>query len=111
MREDWSKLAEFPIDHAVTVSAEQGGEVAARAQLKLFLDKRLPIYGEQRNQPEVQAASELSAYLHFGHLSVHEIFADVVEREKWTPDKISPKVTGSSSGWWGMSDHRRIVRR
>jgi deoxyribodipyrimidine photo-lyase len=103
VRDDWSKLKEFPIDHAVTVAAEQGGEVAARAQLKLFLDQRLPIYGEQRNQPEVQAASELSAYLHFGHLSVHEIFADVIEREKWTPDKLSSKVTGSSSGWWGLS--------
>ena len=32
-------------------------------------------YAEERNHPDADAASGLSPYLHFGHLSAHEIFA------------------------------------
>lgn len=98
-------LAELPIDHSVSVvNGEPGGETAASRQLTTFILQRLILYSEQRNQPEQQAASELSAYLHFGNLSVHEVLAAVVERENWNPSKLSSSTSGARAGWWGMSE-------
>jgi deoxyribodipyrimidine photolyase len=37
------------------------------------MDDRLGEYARQRNHPEVQGTSELSAYLHFGQISVQQI--------------------------------------
>lgn len=96
-------IGSLPIDHAVPpVKGEPGGYLAAGESLDRFLANRLENYDE-RNQPEAEAASELSAYLHFGHISAHEVFDRVVEREAWTPDKTAEKAKGSSEGWWGMS--------
>ncbi len=97
-------VASLPIDHAVKpVEKEPGGYVAAGKAMQRFLDKRLEVYGEQRNQPEEDAASELSAYLHWGNLSAHEVFAAVAERENWNPSKAAKKPTGAREGWWNMS--------
>lgn len=97
-------LASLPIDHSIRpVNGEPGGSVAAEAAMATFLDRRLSLYGEERNQPEQKAASELSGYLHWGHLSVHEVFAALVELEEWTPAKLPDKATGKREGWWGMS--------
>lgn len=95
-------LREFPIDASVGPIKEQGGPRAAEKQFQQFLQHRLNIYGEQRNEPETQAASELSGYLHFGHLSVHQIFSTVMKLNEWTADRLPAKATGSSSGWWGL---------
>jgi deoxyribodipyrimidine photo-lyase len=96
-------FSSFPIDHGVGVAAQRGGSVKARQALRIFLDKRLPDYAEKRNQPEVEATSGLSPYLHFGHISVHEVFHTLMEKEGWSPDRLSDRATGSRSGWWGMS--------
>lgn len=97
-------IASLPIDHHVRpVEGEPGGYIAAGEALDRFLAKRLEVYDELRNQPEEEAASELSGYLHWGHLSAHEVFAAVVEREKWNPGKLAKKPTGAREGWWGMS--------
>ncbi len=98
-------LKTFPIDHAVRPVPElPGGAQAANEKLDVFLNQRLKVYSEQRNQPEVAAASELSPYLHFGHLSVHEIFDRVCEQANWNPKMIAPKPTGSARGWWGVEE-------
>lgn len=96
-------VGEFPIDHTIGEALLNGGEVAARKQAKLFLAERLSRYADERNQPQEEVASGLSPYLHFGHISAHEIFAETMSREGWNPKKLSSKVTGSSSGWWGTS--------
>jgi deoxyribodipyrimidine photo-lyase len=96
-------LASLPIDHAVGPVSERGGAVAGGAALARFLAERLELYAEQRNQPEVAATSELSAYLHYGHVSVHEIFAALARREGWTPLHLADRGNGSRAGWWGMS--------
>jgi deoxyribodipyrimidine photo-lyase len=93
----------FPIDHRVGVAKSQGGAGKARQTLRIFLDTRLSDYADKRNQPEVEVTSGLSPYLHFGHLSVHEVFHEILEKEGWSPDRLSDKATGSRSGWWGMS--------
>ncbi|TWU27474.1 deoxyribodipyrimidine photolyase [Bythopirellula polymerisocia] len=97
-------LSEFPIDHSVGKALLSGGQRAADRQVKIFLDQRLSRYAEARNQPQQEVASGLSPYLHFGHISAHEIFASAMEHEQWSPDKLSEKATGSSTGWWGTSE-------
>jgi deoxyribodipyrimidine photo-lyase len=71
--------------------------------LKRFLDKRLALYDEVRNQPERDGTSGLSPYLHFGHVSAHEVFAAVAQRDGWTPERLASRVNGRRTGWWGMS--------
>ena len=98
-----SGLGELPIDHTVLPDGLRGGQEAARSCLKEFLDKRLPRYAEERNEPENDVASGMSPYLHFGHISMHEILAELAKREKWKPEKLAVRATGSREGWWNMS--------
>jgi deoxyribodipyrimidine photo-lyase len=62
-----------------------GGRETAIAALDRFLADGLARYGEERNHPDSGAASGLSPWLHWGHLSVHEVFRKVAERESWSP--------------------------
>jgi deoxyribodipyrimidine photo-lyase len=97
-------FAELPIDHAVPPSPVlTGGASAAHAQLRHFLADGLPRYGEERSHPDADAQSNLSPWLHFGHLGVHEVFEAVTAAEGWSVDRLSEKVTGSNQGWWGTS--------
>jgi deoxyribodipyrimidine photo-lyase len=75
--------AKLPVDQTVRpVESRPGGSTAARAQLKAFIKKGLPIYAEQRSQPMPPTAfhgSGLSPYLHFGHIGIEEVVANVFE--------------------------------
>lgn len=95
-------LTSFPIDHDVRPVATEGGADSAKKTLNAFIKKKLEFYATDRNQPEQEVTSGLSPYLHFGHISVHEVFDKVTHAAGWTPDKVAPKATGSSSGWWGV---------
>lgn len=97
-----AQLAQLPLDHSVgVVPTLPGGHFAAQRQLTLFLDQKLASYGD-RSDPSRDVASGLSPWLHFGHISAHQIFFDVMSREGWNPSRILPKVTGSREGWWGV---------
>jgi deoxyribodipyrimidine photo-lyase len=96
-------LGSFPINHSVEPVATVGGSRAANKTLRAFLNSRLPIYDSDRNQPSQDATSGLSPYLHFGHISVHEVFDEMTRLAGWTPARVVSKPTGSSSGWWGAS--------
>jgi len=62
------------IDHDVPPSASfRGGRLEAERLLDLFLRQNLRRYASQRNEPSAQATSNLSPYLHFGHISSLEI--------------------------------------
>lgn len=52
-----------PVDHFT------GGTHAALKRLRHFVDHLLPGYDTQRNHPEVDGTSQMSPYLHFGHIS------------------------------------------
>jgi deoxyribodipyrimidine photo-lyase len=99
------QLDRFPIDHAVPPAATAGGSIAAERTLRTFLEQKLAKYAEWRNQPEAEATSGLSPYLHFGHLSVHQVFAETMHQAGWSTDRTSAKVHGSSTGWWGVPEH------
>jgi len=97
-------LAELPIDHAIApVAGEPGGAEAAARALDLFLQSRLDRYGEERNHPDDDVASRLSAYLHYGHLSSHRILERIAEREGWSAETLPAKGSGGRHGFWGMS--------
>ena len=96
-------LHSFPIDHSVGPVETVGGSKAGRGRLRAFLRTKLRIYASDRNQPEKDATSGLSPYLHFGQLSVHEVFDALTQLAEWTPAHVEDTATGSSSGWWGAS--------
>jgi deoxyribodipyrimidine photo-lyase len=98
-----SALARMPIDHDVAPVAERGGSRTAQGLLKRFVRDKLASYLEQRNEPEENATSGLSRYLHFGHISAHEIFSKITRHEGWTPQKLAMRATGGRTGWWGVS--------
>ena len=97
-------LAELPIDHLVGPVPTRGGAVAAGAALRTFLTQRLPRYGEERSDPDAECASGLSPYLHFGHLSAHQVFAGLAKQESWTRERIKSTASGQR-GWFGMGDN------
>ncbi len=96
-------LARLPIDHQVEITATHGGEVEARRVLTRFLDEALADYGEKRNRPDDGRSSGLSPYLHFGHISAHEVFLEVMRRERWSPEDVVPPADGRRAGWWGVT--------
>jgi len=97
-------LAGLDIDHSVGPTGWRGGHAAARSRLDDFLADGLDRYAEERNDPDADAASRLSPWLHYGHISSHEVFDAVVAREGWSPARISPPNDGRRRGWWGMSE-------
>lgn len=96
------ELAEFPIDHDVKPAAFDGGDSQARKTLQRFLKSRLDRYADGRNDPDEEAASGLSPYLHFGHISAHEVFRGIADRNDWSVDDLAEQASGSREGWWGM---------
>ena len=64
----------LPIDHTVApVALSRRRASRRRACSTTFIDDRLARYADDRNHPDDDAASGLSPYLHFGHISAHEI--------------------------------------
>ena len=95
-------LAPLPIDHDVAPVSIRGGAQAGRARLETFLRDGLDRYAEERNDPDADAASRLSPWLHWGHISPHEVFHRVASREGWSPARLGPDTDGKRRGWWGM---------
>jgi len=96
-------FSDFAIDHDVPAAPMRGGPKAARTRWEDFLEHRLRRYGEGRNDPDDEVSSGLSPYLHWGHISTHELFLDVTKRESWTPDSVGSRATAKREGWWGLS--------
>lgn len=97
-------LAGLPIDHSVSiVPGSPGGTVEARRRLGEFLSNRLDRYCESANQPDDDVRSNLSPYLHFGHVSTHELFERLASREQWSISNLSGPMGGAREGWWGVS--------
>ena len=102
-------LASLPIDHTVAPAADRGGSVAARERLEAFLADDLATYGDGRNHPDDDRSSRLSAWLHFGHLSSHEVLARIASTHDWTPAKMrhagpnAPRPDGQK-GTYNLND-------
>ena len=99
------ELSKFPIDHSVSMVSTYGGCVEANSVLESFLHSRLARYAEGHNHPDEDACSLLSPYLHFGHISVHQVFYEIMTSEGWAEHQLSLKANGSRSAWWGVSQN------
>ncbi|MCR9233371.1 MAG: deoxyribodipyrimidine photolyase [bacterium] len=98
-------LADLPLDHGVGPASFDGGEEEALKALRRFFDTRFERYADERNLPEEEVTSGLSPYLHFGHISVHDVFDSIARREDWSVEKVmDQKPTGKRAGWWQMSE-------
>jgi deoxyribodipyrimidine photo-lyase len=95
----------LPIDHQVLPVGYRGGTGPARSALKSFLEGKLSYYKTDRNHPDRAAESGLSPYLHFGHISSHEIVSSVLERQDWTPSSLKSEGKGQREGWWGLNEN------
>ena len=82
----WDKLRrdiEFE-NKVMPVTWIQGGSKYAQKTLKSFIEQRLDNYSEARNDPSKDFQSELSPYLHYGHISAQRV---VIELMKSDSDK------------------------
>ncbi|MGE0394336.1 MAG: deoxyribodipyrimidine photolyase [Vicinamibacterales bacterium] len=94
-------LAALPIDRSVGPAVQGGGERAAQETLERFLRDGLPRYGEDRNQPDLDGSSNLSPYLHFGHISATDVCRRVLAQAGWAGE-CSARTDGRREGWWGL---------
>lgn len=98
-------VASLPVDQQVKpVRDESGGSVAAKRRFREFVDTQLPRYAEGRNAPagpDDSAASRLSAYLHFGHVSIEEIADAVLQSAgNWDVSKLNPSCNNKREGFF-----------
>ncbi|MCU0787817.1 MAG: DNA photolyase family protein [Verrucomicrobia bacterium] len=75
-------------------AAWQPGSVGADARCRRFLEEAYPEYGDRRNRPDLFGTSRLSPHLHFGEISVRQI---------WHGLRRRAKARGVSSGQWRNS--------
>ena len=67
---DWAAARRsLEVDASVGPLDRSSGEAAAHAALEEFVAERLPRYAAQRNDPNADATSRLSAHFHFGQLA------------------------------------------
>lgn len=98
-------ISDLSVDHRVEpVAGVQGGQRAGRRRLEEFLEEGLDRYHTHRNHPDAEAESGLSPYLHFGHVSAHEVLWAVAQRENWSPQQIPQRARGARRGWWSMNE-------
>ncbi len=100
---DPAALSKLPIDHSPPAAPIRGGAAAGERTLREFLDRSLEDYVDLRNRPDDDVGSGLSPYLHFGHVSAHQVFLELVVRQRWSPEDVRPPHNGRREGWWGMS--------
>jgi len=97
-------LGALRFNHDVGAVALRGGMKAAEAALKRFVGKHLDDYAALRNHPDEDATSNLSPYLAFGHISVHQVLAAVMAHENVPVSRVGGKATGGRRGWWRVGE-------
>lgn len=97
-----STVSNLLIDRSVTPLAIQGTRNAAVEALDRFISNRFPDYAEKRNHPDAEKSSGLSAWLHYGKISVFEIVDAVfrLQPTDWKTDLISYQ-DGKRDGFYG----------
>lgn len=97
-----SALASLPIDHGVKPSLLRGGRNAGLRALNRFCRERLERYVDERNHPDDHVTSELSPYLHFGHVSAHEVFESVLSHDELSSKELEPAPSGQKGPFWQL---------
>jgi deoxyribodipyrimidine photo-lyase len=71
------------------VASLRGGPAQAKARLRHFLREQLDGYARRRNRPDLDGTSQLSPYLHFGHIGPREVALAVRDAEAPAVDKAA----------------------
>ena len=67
---EWQKTYNYVSDHSIPeVDWLIPGEAAAMERSRRFVKEGLPDYNRKRNDPNLEGQSDLSPYLHFGHIA------------------------------------------
>ncbi len=84
---NWDKIeASLKVDRNVKeVDWIKPGELEAQKSLHYFIHHKLKSYNEGRNDPNADAQSDLSPYLHFGQISAQRIALNVEQYTKQSP--------------------------
>ena len=77
----------------------QPGEKGASAQLANFLPENLAEYKNQRDFPDLQITSRLSPHLHFGEISVHQVWYAALHKFHGQTDNSGLDCFLSELGW------------
>jgi len=73
-------LALLPVDRSVgRVKSFLGGTSEAKKRLREFIANKLSLYPDMRNDPNTDAVSQMSPYLHFGQISPLYIALEVIK--------------------------------
>jgi len=96
-------LAALPIDHTVAPVDLRGGTSVARRLWRRFRQTHLRAYTSGTRTMSADRTSGLSPYLHHGHISVHELVADIAAQSGPLPPPTTT-ATGKRHGWWGQDD-------
>lgn len=113
---DWEKAhARLKINRHVTeVDWINPGEKSGQSALRKFISSVLGTYDANRNDPTLDGQSNLSPFLHFGHLAPQRVALDVVQSTGKEIRKIVQKKKNGSSGAEGNAEaflEELIVRR
>jgi len=97
---EWNLLPVSP-DWAVEFSVYwQPGEAGAAKKLNHFIDSCLDGYKAQRNEPAKDATSRLSPHLHFGEISIWQVWRAIADAKQQTHcDLQSADHFLSELGW------------
>lgn len=102
-----SLVAGCAIDHAVPPSPIiRGGRHAGLARLTAFVRTGLTRYTEDRGNPNIDATSRLSPYLHFGNVSINEVLlaaraaATPAEYEKFQDEALTWRELAHNYTYW-----------
>lgn len=76
---DWRQVLRelAPAEAGPPIRWCEPGEQAAHKALQIFLTERLAAYHRKRNNPAERGQSDLSPYLHFGHLAPQRLALEV----------------------------------
>lgn len=97
-------IAALDLDHDVAPVDLEGTRRAAVGQLVRFTRLNLKHYDDKRNDPDAEATSGLSPWLHFGKISEYEVVKAVLEQqpENWDLNNIT--FNGGSTGGFFNGD-------
>lgn len=95
-------ISQLNIDHEVKALNIGGTRKAALSKLKHFVNQKLKYYADKRNDPDYDATSNLSPWLHFGLISEYEIVKMVLAQQPagWDIGQIVNQ-NGKNAGFFG----------
>lgn len=88
---DWDRLLKWVDEKLIDVAeidwAEPGPEEAINA-INSFIEKRLKSYASSRNDPAVDAQSNLSPYFHYGNVAAQRVALQVKPLRNKHPESV-----------------------